>query len=190
MLTSDRRLGNRLWFLSRFGSQDVWANWCGIPLCQSFDSWIYATLERRWWHGKGSLPFRYWQCAQNVTPTGFELEDIPHRFEAGTPQVVQVIGFSAAIDFLRNIGLSKVPIYTWHFTYCRSLHMNAILWTTCLANYARSLLSTAHLWMLVQMNTVPSSLLTSKDWALLTSQHYWHHVMLLWELVSDNLSKC
>ncbi|GBE60084.1 cysteine desulfurase [Babesia ovata] len=45
---------------------------------------------------------------KNVTTTWFELEDIPHRFESGTPQLAQVIGFSAAIDFVRGIGLSKI----------------------------------------------------------------------------------
>ncbi|CDR94768.1 cysteine desulfurase, putative [Babesia bigemina] len=48
---------------------------------------------------------------KNVTTTRFELEDVPHRFESGTPQVAQVIGFSAAIDFLRDIGLSKIAAY-------------------------------------------------------------------------------
>ncbi|ORM39873.1 Cysteine desulfurase SufS [Babesia sp. Xinjiang] len=48
---------------------------------------------------------------KTVTSTGYNLDDIPHRFEPGTPPVAQVVGFSAAIDFLRNIGLDKIAAH-------------------------------------------------------------------------------
>ncbi|MBI5378213.1 MAG: cysteine desulfurase [Thaumarchaeota archaeon] len=34
--------------------------------------------------------------------------DLPYKFEAGTPNIADVIGFSAAIDYLENIGMDKV----------------------------------------------------------------------------------
>jgi cysteine desulfurase/selenocysteine lyase len=34
--------------------------------------------------------------------------DIPHKFEAGTPNIAQVIGLGAAIDYLKKIGLNKI----------------------------------------------------------------------------------
>lgn len=34
--------------------------------------------------------------------------DLPYKFEAGTPNIADVIGFSAAIDYLDNIGMDKV----------------------------------------------------------------------------------
>ena len=34
--------------------------------------------------------------------------DLPYRFEGGTPNIADVIGFSAAIDYLNNIGMDKV----------------------------------------------------------------------------------
>ncbi|MEM3647601.1 MAG: SufS family cysteine desulfurase [Thermoproteota archaeon] len=35
-------------------------------------------------------------------------EDVPFRFEAGTPNVEGVIGLAAAVDYLRKIGLEKI----------------------------------------------------------------------------------
>jgi len=34
--------------------------------------------------------------------------DLPYKFEAGTPNIADVIGFSAAIDYLEEIGMDKV----------------------------------------------------------------------------------
>ena len=34
--------------------------------------------------------------------------DLPYKFEAGTPNIAGVIGFSAAIDYLERIGMGKV----------------------------------------------------------------------------------
>ncbi|MGE0243374.1 MAG: cysteine desulfurase [Nitrososphaeraceae archaeon] len=34
--------------------------------------------------------------------------DLPYKFEAGTPNIADVIGFSAAIDYLTNIGMENV----------------------------------------------------------------------------------
>ena len=34
--------------------------------------------------------------------------DLPYKFEAGTPNIADVIGFGAAIDYLSNIGMDNV----------------------------------------------------------------------------------
>lgn len=34
--------------------------------------------------------------------------DLPYKFEAGTPNIADVIGFGAAIDYLSNIGMDKI----------------------------------------------------------------------------------
>lgn len=34
--------------------------------------------------------------------------DLPYKFEGGTPNIADVIGFAAAIDYLNNIGMAKV----------------------------------------------------------------------------------
>jgi cysteine desulfurase/selenocysteine lyase len=34
--------------------------------------------------------------------------DIPHKFEAGTPAIAEAIGFAAAVDYLSALGMSNV----------------------------------------------------------------------------------
>jgi len=37
--------------------------------------------------------------------------DIPHRFEAGTPNIAGVIGLAAALDFVASVGLDRIAPY-------------------------------------------------------------------------------
>jgi cysteine desulfurase/selenocysteine lyase len=41
----------------------------------------------------------------------FTPNELPHKFEAGTPAIAEAIGLGAAIDFLENIGLDKIHRY-------------------------------------------------------------------------------
>jgi cysteine desulfurase/selenocysteine lyase len=41
----------------------------------------------------------------------FAPNDIPHRFEAGTPAIAEAIGLGAAIDYLLNIGMSNIAAH-------------------------------------------------------------------------------
>ncbi|MDP7204066.1 MAG: SufS family cysteine desulfurase, partial [Pirellulaceae bacterium] len=43
-----------------------------------------------------------------VTQDGFEASGVPARFEAGTPPISQVLGLSAAIEYLQGIGLEAI----------------------------------------------------------------------------------
>ena len=43
-----------------------------------------------------------------VSLEGFTYAELPHKFEAGTPPIVEVIGLGAAVDFLSAIGMSEV----------------------------------------------------------------------------------
>jgi cysteine desulfurase/selenocysteine lyase len=36
---------------------------------------------------------------------------LPHKFEAGTPAIAEVIGLGAAIDYLNNIGMDAIAAY-------------------------------------------------------------------------------
>jgi len=42
--------------------------------------------------------------------------DLPWRFEAGTPNIADVIGFGAAIDYLDRIGMSNIRAYEHELT--------------------------------------------------------------------------
>lgn len=37
--------------------------------------------------------------------------DLPHKFEAGTPNIADAIGFGAAIDYLNSIGFDEIAAY-------------------------------------------------------------------------------
>ncbi len=55
-------------------------------------------------HGGGEMINR-------VTMQESTWNDIPYRFEAGTPNIAQVIGLGAAIDYLNDIGMATVHFY-------------------------------------------------------------------------------
>ena len=52
--------------------------------------------------------------------------DLPYKFEAGTPNIADVIGFSAALDYLENIGMDKVREHEIELTEYALEKMSAI----------------------------------------------------------------
>jgi cysteine desulfurase/selenocysteine lyase len=44
----------------------------------------------------------------NVTLTGASWNELPWKFEAGTPNIANVIGFGAAIDYLNALGMDRI----------------------------------------------------------------------------------
>ncbi len=48
------------------------------------------------------------EMINNVTLNESTWNDVPWKFEAGTPNIAQVIGLGAAIDFLVEVGLDKI----------------------------------------------------------------------------------
>ncbi len=46
-----------------------------------------------------------------VTTAGAEWNELPHKFEAGTPAIADVIGLGAAIDYLQSLGLDAVAAH-------------------------------------------------------------------------------
>ena len=44
----------------------------------------------------------------NVTKEGFSTNELPWKFEAGTPMVAEAAGLNAAIDYLSNIGMNEI----------------------------------------------------------------------------------
>ncbi len=65
---------------------------------------LYAKAE----HLKRMPPYQGGgEMINEVTTDGITYNDPPHRFEAGTPAIVQAIGLGAALDYMRGIGLGK-----------------------------------------------------------------------------------
>lgn len=54
------------------------------------------------------------EMIREVTNAGFTVNCLPHKFEAGTPGISEVIGLGSAIDFLNQHGLEKIA--AWEHT--------------------------------------------------------------------------
>jgi len=48
------------------------------------------------------------EMIRDVTTTGFTTNDLPWKFEAGTPPIVEAVGLGAAIDYLDTIGFPAI----------------------------------------------------------------------------------
>ena len=51
------------------------------------------------------------EMINEVTTEGISYNDPPHRFEAGTPAIVQAIGLGAALDYMRGVGLENIQAH-------------------------------------------------------------------------------
>jgi len=51
------------------------------------------------------------EMISEVTTDVITYNDPPHRFEAGTPAIVQAIGLGAALDYMRGIGLDNIAAH-------------------------------------------------------------------------------
>jgi cysteine desulfurase/selenocysteine lyase len=51
------------------------------------------------------------EMINEVTMEGISYNNPPHRFEAGTPAIVQAIGLGAALDYMKSIGLENIAAH-------------------------------------------------------------------------------
>lgn len=51
------------------------------------------------------------EMIKSVTFEKTTYNDVPHKFEAGTPNIAGVIGFAAAVNYLIGIGLDRIAAY-------------------------------------------------------------------------------
>ena len=52
----------------------------------------------------------------DVRLDGFTTAELPSKFEAGTPPIVEVIGLGAAVDYLANIGMANIRQHEMQLT--------------------------------------------------------------------------
>ena len=52
----------------------------------------------------------------DVRLDGFTTAELPSKFEAGTPPIVEVIGLGAAVDYLSNIGMANIRQHEMQLT--------------------------------------------------------------------------
>jgi len=55
-----------------------------------------------------------------------EYNDIPHRFEAGTPAFVEAVGLGAAIDYVQSIGIEAIAAHEADLTAYAMEKLSAI----------------------------------------------------------------
>ncbi len=48
---------------------------------------------------------------KKVALRSFSSNDLPHKFEAGTPAIAEAIGFGAAVDYLKKLGINTVTAH-------------------------------------------------------------------------------
>ena len=56
------------------------------------------------------------EMVSSATATTYELQDVPYRFEAGTPNPDGAIGVAAAVQYLNSIGMEEVSSHTRSMT--------------------------------------------------------------------------
>ncbi len=61
------------------------------------------------WQGGGDMIL-------DVSFDHIEYNELPHRFEAGTPNIVGAVGLGAAIDYLEDLGLDRVAAHEAELT--------------------------------------------------------------------------
>jgi cysteine desulfurase / selenocysteine lyase len=69
---------------------------------------LYAKME----HLKKMPPYQGGgEMINEVTMEGVTYNDPPHRFEAGTPAIVEAIGLGAALDYMTAIGVDNIAAH-------------------------------------------------------------------------------
>ncbi len=53
---------------------------------------------------------------KKVTFDGFQANEIPYKFEAGTPSIAEAVGFGAAVDYLAGVGMKSIAALEHHIT--------------------------------------------------------------------------
>lgn len=53
---------------------------------------------------------------KKVMLRSFSSNDLPHKFEAGTPAIAEAIGFGAAVDYLESIGMDHIEAHEREMT--------------------------------------------------------------------------
>jgi cysteine desulfurase/selenocysteine lyase len=48
---------------------------------------------------------------KKVTLSGFTPNEIPYKFEAGTPAIAEAVGFQAAVNYLNKIGMDTIQAH-------------------------------------------------------------------------------
>jgi cysteine desulfurase/selenocysteine lyase len=73
----------------------------GIGVLYGKEKWLHALPP---FMGGGEM-------IKEVTFAKSTFADLPHKFEAGTPNIADAIAFGAAVDYLNNVGFDAIAVY-------------------------------------------------------------------------------
>jgi cysteine desulfurase/selenocysteine lyase len=73
----------------------------GIGVLYGKEKWLHALPP---FMGGGEM-------IKEVTFAKSTFADLPHKFEAGTPNIADAIAFGAAVDYLNNVGFDAITVY-------------------------------------------------------------------------------
>ena len=66
------------------------------------------------------------EMIRDVTRENVTYNDPPHRFEAGTPPIVQAIGLGAALDYMESVGFDRIQAHERDLTIYAQERLGAI----------------------------------------------------------------
>jgi cysteine desulfurase / selenocysteine lyase len=53
---------------------------------------------------------------KRVSLRSFTPNDLPHKFEAGTPAIAEAVGLGAAVDYLSSVGMDSIALHEQQIT--------------------------------------------------------------------------
>ena len=84
--------------------------------------------------------------------------DPPMKFEAGTPGIVQTIGFGVALEYMMSIGMDNIEVYESELTLYARQKLEGLNWLNIQGNRVRKVQSLPLPWkaLLTLMTFLPS----------------------------------
>ncbi len=71
---------------------------------------------------------------REVTQDAISYNDAPHKFEAGTPGIVQMIGLGAAIDYLSGLGMENIAAHEQDLRTYTQARLSGLNWLNVQGN--------------------------------------------------------
>jgi cysteine desulfurase / selenocysteine lyase len=83
---------------------------------------------------------------KRVSLRSFAPNELPHKFEAGTPAIAEAVGMGAAVDYLSRLGMEAIAEHEHHVTAYAMDRLEEVpgVWL-----FGPSLLSTKAGWFLL-----------------------------------------
>jgi len=72
---------------------------------------------------------------KKVLLRSFKSNDLPHKFEAGTPAIAEAVGMGAAVDYLQAIGMDNIAVHEQELTNYAFLKLSEIENLKIFGNY-------------------------------------------------------